>query len=81
MAKLTDFGLALDREREGRTRITASLEELGTPFCLSPEQACGEKDIDIRSDIRSDIYLVIKAERAPRTAAFALDSVRLWSQR
>ena len=53
MAKLTDFGLALDREREGRNRITASHEALGTPFYLSPEQARGESDIDIRSDIYS----------------------------
>lgn len=53
LAKLTDFGLALDRERLMGGRITEGTEALGTPFYLSPEQARGEKDIDIRSDIYS----------------------------
>jgi serine/threonine-protein kinase len=53
LAKLTDFGLALDREREGRSRITETNEALGTPFYLSPEQARGSKDIDVRSDFYS----------------------------
>ena len=53
MAKLTDFGLALDRDRIGRGRITAGHDALGTPFYLSPEQARGESDIDISSDIYS----------------------------
>jgi serine/threonine-protein kinase len=51
MAKLTDFGLALDRDREGRGRITDGHEALGTPFYLSPEQARGDPDVDVRSDI------------------------------
>jgi len=53
LAKLTDFGLALDRERVAGGRITEGAEALGTPFYLAPEQARGEKDIDIRSDIYS----------------------------
>ncbi|MHC5056263.1 MAG: serine/threonine protein kinase [Planctomycetota bacterium] len=53
MAKLTDFGLALDRDRIGRGRITAGHDALGTPFYLSPEQARGEPDVDIASDIYS----------------------------
>jgi serine/threonine-protein kinase len=53
MAKLTDFGLALDRDRIGRGRITEGDGALGTPFYLSPELARGELDIDVRSDIYS----------------------------
>jgi serine/threonine-protein kinase len=53
MAKLTDFGLALDRDRIGRGRITEGDGALGTPFYLSPELARGEQDIDVRSDIYS----------------------------
>jgi len=53
MAKLTDFGLALDRDRIGRGRITAGHDALGTPFYLSPEQARGDPDVDISSDIYS----------------------------
>lgn len=53
VAKLTDFGLALDRERLGRGRITEGAEALGTPFYLSPEQARGDKEVDIGSDIYS----------------------------
>ena len=53
VAKLTDFGLALDRDRVGRGRITEGQEALGTPFYLSPEQARAEQDVDVRSDIYS----------------------------
>ena len=50
VAKLCDLGLAKarsseDREAEGRT--------IGTPNYISPEQARGEEDVDIRSDIYS----------------------------
>ena len=53
LAKLTDFGLALDRDRVGRGRITEGTGALGTAFYLSPELARGEQDIDVRSDIYS----------------------------
>lgn len=48
--KLSDFGLARD---EIDKSITTFGTIMGTPCYLSPEQAIGEMDIDIRSDIYS----------------------------
>ena len=50
-AKLTDMGLAMDNEAQGRRRITRSGIAMGTPFYLSPEQIEGKTNIDIRADI------------------------------
>jgi serine/threonine-protein kinase len=44
-AKLCDLGLAKDRPEEGKA--------LGTPNYISPEQAQGQADVDIRSDLYS----------------------------
>jgi len=44
-AKLCDLGLAKDRPEKGRS--------MGTPNYISPEQAKGEDDVDIRSDLYS----------------------------
>jgi tetratricopeptide (TPR) repeat protein len=52
-AKLTDFGLAADNVLHDYRRITSDGTAIGTPMYISPEQARGEKDIDIRSDIYS----------------------------
>jgi len=52
-AKLTDMGLAVDKEQQGRRRITKAGIAMGTPFYLSPEQIQGKSEIDIRSDIYS----------------------------
>lgn len=52
-AKLADMGLAVDKEAQGRRRITKAGIAMGTPFYLSPEQIQGKTEIDIRSDIYS----------------------------
>jgi len=51
VAKLTDMGLALDSDVQGRRRITRAGIAMGTPFYLSPEQIEGKIEADIRSDI------------------------------
>lgn len=50
-AKLTDMGLAMDNQSQGRRRITRTGIAMGTPFYLSPEQIEGKSQIDIRADI------------------------------
>jgi len=51
VAKVCDFGLA--RSTTDETRMTQTGIMMGTPHYVSPEQARGEKDVDIRSDIYS----------------------------
>jgi Protein kinase domain/Galactose oxidase, central domain len=51
IAKVCDFGLA--RHTAEETRMTQTGIMLGTPHYVSPEQARGDKDVDIRSDIYS----------------------------
>ena len=51
VAKLADLGLA--RSEQGNVRLTVSGHAIGTPAFMSPEQASGKTDIDIRSDIYS----------------------------
>ncbi|MBI3828979.1 MAG: protein kinase [Planctomycetes bacterium] len=50
--KLTDLGLAKLQEKEDGS-LTKSGSTVGTPHYISPEQACGEKDIDGRADMYS----------------------------
>ncbi|MHC5058473.1 MAG: serine/threonine-protein kinase, partial [Planctomycetota bacterium] len=51
-AKLLDLGLARSANMEV-TRLTQTGAFVGSPYYASPEQATGESDIDIRSDIYS----------------------------
>ena len=51
-AKLLDLGLARSANMEV-TRLTQTGAFVGSPYYASPEQATGERDIDIRSDIYS----------------------------
>jgi len=50
-AKLCDLGLA--KSTRGKLRLTQAGSTHGTPHYMSPEQARGREDIDIRSDIYS----------------------------
>ncbi len=52
VAKLADLGLARSTIDES-TRVTQTGTAMGTPHYISPEQARGEADIDIRTDIYS----------------------------
>lgn len=49
--KLCDLGLA--REVDMVTSLTQTGQTVGTPLYISPEQALGSKDIDVRCDIYS----------------------------
>jgi serine/threonine-protein kinase len=51
-AKLCDLGLAKKVDSDS-TVLTAMGATLGTPVYISPEQAAGKSDVDIRSDIYS----------------------------
>jgi len=48
VGKLSDFSLA---RRESAARLTRTGEIIGTPAYLSPEQARGDRALDVRSDI------------------------------
>lgn len=50
-AKIADLGLA--RSASGDDRMTVTGAAVGSPAYMSPEQAKGEEDLDIRTDIYS----------------------------
>ncbi len=49
--KLVDFGVAFFGDQ--LTRLTLSRELVGTIYYMSPEQATGDRDVDLRTDIYS----------------------------
>jgi hypothetical protein len=53
LAMLTDFGIALAVKEAGGMRLTQTGLSLGTPQYMSPEQATGDRGVDIRSDVYS----------------------------
>jgi serine/threonine-protein kinase len=50
-ALVADFGIALAASKAGGNRITETGMSIGTPQYMSPEQAMGEREITVRSDI------------------------------
>lgn len=53
VVKVIDFGIAkvINREFGGGVEFTQTLQPMGTPLYMSPEQASGEASVDTRSDI------------------------------
>ena len=50
-ALVADFGVALAMSAAGGGRLTETGMSVGTPHYMSPEQAAGERDITLQSDV------------------------------
>ena len=72
-ALVADFGVALAVDRAGWEQLTQTGLLIGTPAYMSPEQACGDRVLDGRSDIYSlgcVLYEMLTGE-PPHTGATA----------
>jgi len=66
VVKLCDLGLAKKTQDEAKS-VTRTGASVGTPYYMSPEQATGEDDIDVRTDLYSlgaSLYRVL-TDRVP----------------
>ena len=52
-AVVADFGISTAIRKSSIGRVTISGTSLGSPTYMSPEQAAGEHDVDVRSDVYS----------------------------
>ena len=59
--KLVDFGIAKLEKRDGGSLLTQAGAVLGSPDYMSPEQARGQDDIDLRTDIWSYCVMLYEA--------------------
>jgi len=76
-AKLADLGLA--RQSDGDDRMTQTGMTVGSPAYMSPDQARGDSDLDIRTDIYSlgtTLYHLL-AGKPPYDAAGTLATLNL----
>jgi len=53
VAKVLDFGLVKNTQDAGARQLTADQTVSGTPSFMSPEQATGDRSLDLRADLYS----------------------------
>jgi eukaryotic-like serine/threonine-protein kinase len=72
-AMLADFGIALAVKEAGGNRVTETGLSLGTPQYMSPEQATGDRQLDVRTDVYSlgAVLYEMLAGEPPHTGATA----------